>query len=516
MSPDRFQYDLFRVLALPIILVLVWLLVQSLRPDQRKRPAGRAFFFFIFGTIGYIFTNTMEICSTTEAASMAWSKVLYVFVAFLPILWLEFSLRFTRQGKGLPFYLLGVATLLPLTTLAILFLPSLHYLMWPEIVWYRQGPFMVSVRSHGPWFFTYAAYTYFFFITGALVVLRSLVLYRRYYRRQAGPLVAGIALPLLVSLVYVLRPFPGLVKDFSSFGYAAAALCFWLALFRRDLFALAPQARSLVVERMRDGIIVLDSGSLIADANPRGLSILGLGEDALGRGLPTESLPPELIEAIHLRQGSQFFLDGPEGRKYYSSEALELGGRSDALLIVLHDETESRALLAKVEELASTDELTRLPNRRSFLECAQREVSRASRHGGHLAVAMFDLDRFKTINDTFGHAIGDRVLREFGRILGAEIRAEDVAGRMGGEEFALVIAGGEGALKLCERVRERVASTQVFTPSGEAISFTASAGVAWLTEGSSDLDSLLSRADLALYKAKAEGRNRVLPWTKEA
>ncbi len=512
MTPDRFQYDLFRVLALPIVLVLVWLLADSLKTDQRRRPVGLAFALFVLSTIGYITTNTLEICSTTEAASELWAKAIYLCVAFLPILWLQFSLRFTRKGRGLPSFLLGVVLFFPVTTLVILLVPSLEYLMWPTITWHSQGPFQVSVRTHGPWFYAYAAYTYSFFVAGAILVLRTLVLHRRYYRRQAGALILGIALPLLVSLLYVLRPFPGLIKDFSSFGYAGAALCFWYALYRRDLFALAPLARSLVVERMRDGIIVLDSGGFLADANAQGLAILGLGEGALGHRLPAALLPASLMEALETRSCRRFSTDGEGGQRHFSIEVLELGDDSEGILGVIHDETEARALLARVEELASRDELTGLANRRYFLESAQRELSRVLRHGGHLAVAMFDLDRFKNINDSRGHAAGDRVLREFGRILASEIRGEDVAGRMGGEEFALVISGAEGARSLCERIRERLASTRVECPPGEAFSVTVSVGLAWLEDGPASLDALLSRADEALSRAKAEGRNRVVAW----
>lgn len=514
MTPDRFQYDLFRVLALPIVLVLAWLLADSRKADQRRRPAGKAFAIFVLCTIGYIATNTLEICSRTESASTAWAKGIYLCVAFLPILWLQFSLRFARRGRGLPPFLFGVVHFFPVATLVILLVPSLEYLLWPTVSWHSQGPFQVSVRGHGPWFYAYAAYTYSFFVAGAILVLKTLVLHRRYYRRQAFPLVLGIALPLLISLVYVLRPFPGLVKDFSSFGYAGAALCFWYALYRRDLFALAPLARSLVVERMRDGIIVLDSGGFLADANAQGLAILGLGEGALGHRLPAARMPPSLMEALEARSSSRFTTGGEGEARHYSVEVLDLGDDSEGVLGVIHDETEARALLARVEELASRDELTGLANRRSFLESAQREVSRASRHGGHLAVAMFDLDRFKNINDSRGHAAGDRVLREFGRILASEIRGEDVAGRMGGEEFALVISGAEGACSLCERIREKLASTRVDLPPGEAISVTVSVGLAWLLDGTASLDALLSRADEALYRAKAEGRNRVVAWKR--
>ena len=155
------------------------------------------------------------------------------------------------------------------------------------------------------------------------------------------------------------------------------------------------------------------------------------------------------------------------------------------------------------------DPLTGLPNRRALLERLTGEFSRAQREESPLAVGMCDLDHFKRINDTHGHAVGDAVLVAFARVTGSTLRVSDVVGRYGGEEFLVIAPGsagtpGEG---LFERVAAYVAAHPV-TVGPQAIPVTVSIGVAGLS-GSETVDSLLAAADAALYRAKAEGRNRV-------
>ncbi len=163
---------------------------------------------------------------------------------------------------------------------------------------------------------------------------------------------------------------------------------------------------------------------------------------------------------------------------------------------------------ATIAQLASTDELTRLANRRSFNDRLLKEVSGAKRHGYPLALVVADLDRFKSINDSYGHAAGDRVLESFARLLSESVRLEDLAARWGGEEFAVLLphTHAAGAFQVAERVRSRLEQVQL---PGISAMVTASFGVAELLEGESGED-LLRRADDALMRAKTQGRNRVL------
>jgi diguanylate cyclase (GGDEF)-like protein len=519
MMPSVFQYDLYRVLAPGAAACTLWFFVTSLGISRRRRAAASVYSVFAAGTIGYLLANLMEICSTSRAEGLFWSRLVYVFVGFLPIVWLEFSLRFTRSGRGLSRGLIAVFAAIPIATLVIVFSPRLVWLMWPSIEWLVQGPYVVSIRSHGSWFDLYAAYTYGFFLVGAAIMVRAFVLYRSFYRRQAFSILMGIAVPMAASLIYVLRPFPGLVKDYTPLAYAASVAFFNVALFRRDLFALAPVTRGLVLERMQDGVLVLDDQGRVTDANASALGMIGAGESIIGRPFSAPGLDTaELLASADSGRATEFARGEGETGRFYSALPMRLGKGLAGVVVVIRDVTEARILLRRVERLASTDELTGMPNRRSFMLEAERELARALRHATAFAVAMFDIDRFKAINDVFGHATGDVALCEFARIVTMELRKEDAAGRIGGEEFALVLSGAsvEDCLLICERIRARVDAHSFTDAGGRPLHMTVSAGISYLGADRPRLDTLLSRADRALYEAKAEGRNRVAVWRPES
>jgi diguanylate cyclase (GGDEF)-like protein len=157
-------------------------------------------------------------------------------------------------------------------------------------------------------------------------------------------------------------------------------------------------------------------------------------------------------------------------------------------------------LLARLEAMARTDDLTGLPNRRAWQEELPREVSRARRSKHNLCVAMLDLDHFKHFNDERGHQAGDRFLKTAAGAWSEVLRETDLLARYGGEEFALALPDcpAEKALAVIERIREA-------TPDGETVS----AGVAFWN-GEESADDLLGRADAALYEAKARGRNQAV------
>lgn len=167
-----------------------------------------------------------------------------------------------------------------------------------------------------------------------------------------------------------------------------------------------------------------------------------------------------------------------------------------------------RAANEVIEKLARTDPLTLLVNRRGLEEAIAHERDRAERTGEPLSVVALDLDRFKRVNDTWGHAVGDRLLSAVGEALRAGVRPYDVAARMGGEEFLLVLPATrrERAAEVAERLRARVAELVV---EGLPERVTSSAGVAEHARGETT-EALLERADAALYEAKRLGRDRVV------
>ncbi len=164
----------------------------------------------------------------------------------------------------------------------------------------------------------------------------------------------------------------------------------------------------------------------------------------------------------------------------------------------------------EIYQLATQDALSELYNRRHFIEMADKEIARARRHRRPLALCIIDVDLFKPVNDRHGHIAGDEVLRGIAARVAEHVRNEDVAARIGGEEFAVLLpeCDAEAASGFAERLREAVAAT-AFSPGGEPQRITVSIGIATLDDRRTTRNALMAAADLALYRAKKEGRNRV-------
>ncbi|HQS44535.1 MAG: hypothetical protein B7Y16_06290, partial [Methylotenera sp. 24-45-7] len=177
----------------------------------------------------------------------------------------------------------------------------------------------------------------------------------------------------------------------------------------------------------------------------------------------------------------------------------------------VQDITERKFLMDKLSLQARLDYLTNLSNRRHFMEQADAELQRARRYQNPLALLMIDIDHFKTINDNYGHKTGDLVLQKLSAMLIDSLRQVDIVGRIGGEEFAILLPESklENAVEVAERLRVQVANTKLALESGQLVRFTVSIGVALLDKPDINLDTLFSSADEALYQAKNTGRNRV-------
>lgn len=172
---------------------------------------------------------------------------------------------------------------------------------------------------------------------------------------------------------------------------------------------------------------------------------------------------------------------------------------------------QNETLQLELARLARTDSLTDLANRRHFTELVEKELSRSQRYGGELSLLMVDIDYFKRINDTHGHGAGDEVLQQLAELFRLELRNIDIVGRLGGEEFAIVLAqtDGEQAAEVAERLRATIEQHGVLLSCGVLLHYTVSLGVTTLSGADDTVERLLKRADDALYAAKHDGRNTV-------
>ncbi len=172
---------------------------------------------------------------------------------------------------------------------------------------------------------------------------------------------------------------------------------------------------------------------------------------------------------------------------------------------------ELKKALAEVEQLAKTDELTGISNRRNFYSLAEREFNLANRSKRNFALLILDIDRFKTINDTYGHPIGDEVIKYVAQECTRNLRQEDLCARWGGEEFVIFMSESDlsEAIIVANRIRDNVENQPLQINSGN-VSLTVSIGVSVYHQQDENIDKTISRADKALYQAKKTGRNKVV------
>jgi diguanylate cyclase (GGDEF)-like protein len=233
------------------------------------------------------------------------------------------------------------------------------------------------------------------------------------------------------------------------------------------------------------------------------------------------SVDPRFAESPHVtaRGGVRFYAGAPlrtrEGHNVGTVCAIGSKPRmfSAAEEMILMDLTQLAMDFIELRRQATTDGLTGALNRRAFRDESERAIALAARHRTNLAVIGFDLDFFKRVNDTYGHAAGDEVLVGVTGAVRATLRSGDIFGRTGGEEFWIILphTDREGALAVAEKLRQAIAEL-VFKFEGKPVGITASFGLTRLSLIAKDLDTLMAQADAALYSAKSAGRNRHSMW----
>ncbi|MBL8672264.1 MAG: diguanylate cyclase [Alphaproteobacteria bacterium] len=268
-----------------------------------------------------------------------------------------------------------------------------------------------------------------------------------------------------------------------------------------------------------DRILLCNDGfAAVYGADPAGITGRTLesvmrSAHAAGHGFRTGDQDFESwLEALmrERRSGSDITatLQATDGRWFFVRERVSETGEH---VMVRSDITALKTLEAELRRLATSDPLTGAANRRFFLERANAEWERFRRYGRPLAVLMLDIDHFKRINDTYGHPVGDEALRALTAAIGAKLRNNDMLGRLGGEEFAVLLpeTGLQGAEVMAERLRADIAAIRIDTARG-LLTFTTSIGAAVCLDADGNVERGLARADAALYTAKRTGRNRVV------
>jgi diguanylate cyclase (GGDEF)-like protein len=308
--------------------------------------------------------------------------------------------------------------------------------------------------------------------------------------------------------------------DITPVTLGITCLFLYYGIFHCGMFDLAPLARNLIFNSIRDAVLILDTSDRLLDFNPAAKDLLPVLNT---RNFGTEVVPmlantPAIAKAIG-EGGEQYEVEiGDAEAQTYEIRIWPLytapgnaASRQVGRAVIFEDVTAKVRLREELRGRAETDPLTGVANRRRFYQALEIECLRFSRNHLPLSVLMIDLDYFKEVNDQYGHPVGDAALRIVAQLLLLSLRKTDLLARYGGEEFAVLLPETpiEGAIVIAERIRQTVCQ-QPFAADGCQLHVSVSIGVAsHRSEHEATPEILLKKADLALYQAKGAGRNRV-------
>ena len=439
----------------------------------------------------------------TLAEGFEWATRLeYLGIAFLPTLWLLISLHWMdhplARSKGLRIFVLAFSA----ATVVFVWTNEFHHLWYESVV--PTGVVGFARFQRGPMFYILFIVLVIPFV-GSAILLWSRRKATHLFRVKALVILAADLFPFFFAVAFQLGFRPGGL-DPTIFSLIPSFSVLAWALFRHDFIRIVPIARETVVESLDEAVLVFDPEGRLVDHNRSAEAALddfqaGLASQPGAKGTLTIERPGE--KRIY---------------RFRRTPVVKNGGPVQGTVAVLTDATEELRMVDELAHQATHDALTEVSNRRRFEDLALGEITRADRHAGTMALVLFDLDWFKSINDRYGHPAGDTVLREVVETVRGRLRPYDHLARIGGEEFAVLLpeTRADEAREAAERWRTAL-ETHVVRLPGAAFPVTASFGVATLEDLPLSLhpdprvrlDALLVLADKALYRAKASGRNRV-------
>lgn len=483
---------------------------------QHRRIRGKRFLVFLcLSAALWSLTEGLLYFGFSREVNLAISKVQYIGIAALPPLalmmaFVVFGLTSSTTRK-IGYVLFVMAGLIIIEV----WLNNLHNLHYSSTYVIDTGSFPMLGLVHGPLWYAVVAYHYLITLATTIIIIRGLRSPVPMYRGQSLVLLVSILVVWIANGVYVagLSPVPNM--DTGPIAFTVVAASFAWGFFRFNLFDIVPAAKEEIFLSLQDPVIILDENGRIVELNRAAAELFDVADGSLIGERLNGAIPffPSLDAAIAQDTSTEIDMKTDQGDMYFAVRISNLKDRKErriGKLVVMHDVTVRKHLENKLKQMAATDALTGVSNRRHLFEMAEREYYRARRYGYDLCAVMIDIDRFKDLNDRYGHDVGDEALRQFAKTCKDEVRGGDIFGRIGGEEFVTIYTNQNlaQALRAAERLREQIAAIAITVPDGKT-NITASLGVAALTEDDSSFDDLLKRADEALYEAKKAGRNCV-------
>lgn len=482
---------------------------------RRGSPGRNSLCVAMLATAVWSFAYALELAAPTTADRELWGALKYVGITVLPAAWLVFALQYTgRMGRPSRWFL-GALTIEPVIVGVLLAVPGTRHL----IRFYPPGPPQpIPTADAGTLYWPHVIYSNALVLTASAILLVTVVRVSRLYWRQSITLLVAICLPLIGNAMADFNAPPFQHLDPSPLATSLAAWVLVLGVLRYRLLDLRPVARTHVVETMRDAVLVADAHGHVVDLNPAAVRLFGLRAGELV-GRPVVGLLSGLADPIGFPDPGVYDVQIRISKRELDMELAvtpleDARGATAGRVLVFRDITERRELERELRRLAYTDRLTGLPNRALLNDRLERALVMADRHNTPVAVLFLDLDRFKNINDSLGHEIGDKVLVAVAQRLRRCLRAEDTLARLGGDEFAILlpeITNRTDVHLVTDKCLAALSGPELIDT--HELTVTASIGVAVFPQDGADVQHLLRSADAAMYRAKSRGGGRAETFT---
>ncbi len=461
-------------------------------------------------------------------AKLVWLKLVFIGVIISPPAFLVMTVEFTGRVIWLTRRFFMALSVLPAAGLFLLWTDSWFGLFFNGIDILKPE----NILRGGIGFWLVVVSGYINMIFGFVLMVRGISRQVPSRRAQIGVTLVGTSFPVVLSFISLLKPplFHGF--DVTPIAFSISGIFYLYGLFRFGMMDLAPMGRNVVLEEMEDGVLVIDTYGRIIDLNPMAKSFIDKDiRDPIGK-LMNEVFTSWMNStglSYEMQSGSyRVEVEGPDFYHYDISvtplvnKTGEILGRifiwrdiskqkkteielREVNIQLSHQLEEVRRLHVQLSEYAIRDRLTGIFNRGYMEETLDRELARANREKIPLSVVMIDIDKFKMVNDTYGHRAGDEVLRKLGELLMKNVRTGDVACRYGGDEMLVVMPNAlmEDAIRRAKELGRKF-SELAFNFDDAVFQTTLSMGVSSFPIHAKTVGELLHVVDKALYSAKNE------------
>lgn len=463
----------------------------------------------------------MEMVWPEVQGMLFWRNFEQIGIFLLPVSCVYFSVEYThydRMKKAIPFLLI-----VPVIALVLIFTDSATHIMRSDYVVSYSPLFgkalSVNATSTGK---AFVAYNF-------MLAFVSLIILFNYSRRVSNDMKRQLYLiQIAMGLIIVFGILKTALLEGTAFNlpivtmYLPTSLILYYNLYRNNFLYVSPLARDKVFDVIDQGIVVTDILGRIVDKNAFAEQLLSLlfevREELLGKQIvEIFAENPDWVDFIQNGVSGELELKTSYKSPHYINikvyPLLSHKGKPVGSVYIIRDTTSLRLYENELKIKAETDSLTGLLNRNGVLDMFSRILNETEINGEYVSVLVMDLDKFKWINDTFGHASGDRVIRAFAKLLTEVLRRKDAVGRLGGDEFVAILpgVGSKEALEIAQRILEIAKERVVRLEDGTDVHLTLSIGICD-NEVVKPADEMIKCADKAMYIAKDRGRNSCVVW----